>query len=72
MQRKNLTKLLLLLVVLVLALSACSSYETTPEVEETAPAGGEVSAPSDDKISIAYINKMGDNPWMCSLTPIWL
>jgi len=63
MQRKNLTKLLLLLVVLVLALSACSSYETTPEVEETAPAGGEVSAPSDDKISIAYINKMGDNPW---------
>ena len=54
-----------LLVVMLLA--ACSTG-TTPQPEaqpatEAVATEEQAAAPADDKISIAYINKMGDNPW---------
>jgi len=76
MKRTTLIMLLIFALVATFALAACgdeSDLVEPDQVEESTPAeesaaaeevpDEEAAPPSSDAISIAYINKMGDNPW---------
>lgn len=67
MHSKSIYKFLTLLLIFAFALGACTTAPTATPQEPAGETGGEKPVSQEPagekKISIAYINKMGDNPW---------